>query len=106
MDTVGAPMVNEYYKPKVISGITKKDNKISIVGKILDTKENSFILEDPTGKTEVFFDGKVEKNKIVRVFCSLVEGKLRSDLIQNLEGLDSSLFKKIQELYYKARINV
>lgn len=99
-------MVNEYYKPKVISGITKKDNKISIVGKILDTKENSFILEDPTGKTEVFFDGKVEKNKIVRVFCSLVEGKLRSDLIQNLEGLDSSLFKKIQELYYKARINV
>jgi hypothetical protein len=95
------------YKPRKISGINPKtDNKISIVGKIVDIKENSFILEDDYGKIEIFSEEKVEKNKVVRVFCSLVDGKLKADLIQNLEGMDLNLFKKVQELYYRVGLNV
>lgn len=96
----------EYYKPRKISSIIKKDSKISIVGKVIDTGENFFILEDDSGKIEIFSEEKVEKNKIVRVFCSLVEGKLKADIIQSLNGLDLNLFKRIEELYYKVGLHV
>lgn len=96
----------EHYKPRKISSITKKDSKISIVGRVIDTKEGSFTLEDSTGKIEIASEEKVEKNEMIRVFCSFVEGNLKADVIQNLEGLDLDLFKKVEELYYKAGMNV
>jgi len=96
----------EHYRPKKISSIIKTDNKISLVGKVIDTKDDSFVLEDSSGKIEIVSENKIEKNKIVRVFCSLVEGKLKADVIQSLEGLDLNLFKRVEELYYKANVNV
>jgi hypothetical protein len=98
--------MSDYYKPKKISSISKNEDKISIIGKVLDTKENSFTIGDSTGKVEIFSDKKVEKDKLVRIFCSSDKGKLNADIIQDLNGLDLNLFKKIQELYYRVRINV
>lgn len=96
----------EHYKPEKISSITKKDSKISIVGKVIAINKNSFTLEDDSGKIELFSEEEIESNKVVRVFCSLVEGKLKADVIQILNGLDLNLFKKVEELYYKAGLHV
>lgn len=91
----------EYHKPRNTSSITKNDSKVVIVGKVIDSKENSFVVEDSSGRIEVFSEKKVEKNKLVRIFCSMIEGKLKADIVQEMEGLDLNLFKRIQELYYR-----
>jgi hypothetical protein len=107
VDILGVAMVDlMHYKPKKISSITKKDDKISVVGKVTNSEENFFVLEDSTGKIEIISEKKVEKNKTIRVFCSLIEGKLKADVIQNLEGLDLNLFKRVQDLYYKVGVDV
>lgn len=92
-------MLIDHYKPKKISEIKKTDNKIAIVGKVVETKESSFILDDKTGKIEVVFEGEVTKGKLIRVFCSLIDDELRAEIVQDLSGLDLNLFKKTEELY-------
>lgn len=90
-----------HYKPKKINNITAKDSKIAVIGKVVETRKNSFILDDDTGKIEVFSDEAIEKDKLVRVFCSVIEEKVKTDIVQSLEGLDLNLFKKCEELYNK-----
>jgi len=94
----------DHYKPRKISEISKTDSKIAIVGMVSSSDENSFILEDDSGKVEVFSEEEMEKDKTVRVFCSLVEGKLKADIIQDLKGLDLNLFKKVEELYRRSNV--
>jgi len=89
-----------HYKPKKISQLSTKDSKVALTGSIIQRKENSFILDDGTARTEIFFDGNVEA-KFIRAFCSIVEEKLKADLIQSLDSLDLNLFKKVEELYNK-----
>ncbi|MCS7106280.1 MAG: hypothetical protein NZ942_03120 [Candidatus Aenigmarchaeota archaeon] len=100
-------MLASHYKPKKIAEINfEKDNKIALVGKVLDQLENSFVLEDETGNIEIFFEGKVRKGQIVRVFCSVIESQVRADIVQSLEGLDLEFFKKVEEMYRKAGLNI
>jgi len=93
-------MFTNRYIPKKISQLTDKDSRISLIGSITQSKENSFILDDGTAKAEISFEGKLE-NKLVRVFCSIMDEKLKSDIVQPLEGLDLNLFKKVEDLYNK-----
>lgn len=95
-------MPNLHYKPKKISEISlKADNRISLLGKVIEQKENSFIIDDKTAKAEIFSDMTVEVNKTVRVFCSVAEQQLKADVIQSLNGFDVDLFNRIEELYRK-----
>lgn len=91
-------MFTQHYKPKKISQLSPKDSRVALTGSIVQKRENSFILDDGTARTEIFFDGKVEA-KVVRAFCSVVEDKLKADVVQNLDSLDINLFKKVEELY-------
>jgi len=94
-----------HYVPKNISGINlKTDRNISIIGKIVDSGENVFTIEDGSGKVDVVFEGEAEKGKLVRVFCSVLEGQLKADAIQDLKGFDLKLFNRVKELYNKAGI--
>jgi len=96
-----------HYKPKKISEIdSKADNRVSLVGKVIENRKSGFVLDDDTGKIEIVFEGDIKPKKMVRVFCSLVDGQLKADVVQNLEGLDLNLFKKVKELYNKAELNV
>jgi len=89
-----------HYKPRKISEINvKSDNKVAFIGNVVELGENSFILDDGSAKAEIVFEGEVRKDKTVRVFCSIVENQLRADVVQNLEGLDLNLFKRVSELY-------
>ena len=88
-----------HYTPKQISEVNPSDSRVSILGKIINISDNSFILDDDSGKIEIVSDVQTEKNKLVRVFCSVGEEKLKADIVQNMEGLDLNLFKKVKELY-------
>ncbi len=93
-----------HYKPRKISQITSSDSKVALVGTVSQVNENSFVVDDGTGKAEISSDIKVEENKIVRVFCMASGGKLKADIVQNLENLDLNLFKTVEELYSKAGV--
>jgi hypothetical protein len=88
-----------HYKPRKISSIKENDLRICIIGKVVETKENSFFISDGSGELEVFSEKPVEKNSIVRVFCSREGDKFKADVIQNLKGFDLNLYSKIEELY-------
>jgi hypothetical protein len=62
--------VVDHYQPKKISSISKSDQKVVMVGKVLEVGENSFILEDDSGKAEIFSEESVEEGELIRVFCS------------------------------------
>jgi hypothetical protein len=88
-----------HYKPKKISSIKENDFRVCIVGKIIETKENSFVIRDESGELEILSNKPLEKNSIVRIFCSREEDKFKADVIQNLNELDLNLYSKIKELY-------
>ena len=92
-----------HYKPRKISEINEKsDSKIAIIGNVAELGENSFILDDGSAKAEIVFEGEVKRNKTLRVFCSIVDNQLKADIVQNLEGFDLNLFKRVKELYNRA----
>lgn len=95
-----------HYKPKKISEINPKtDQKIALIGKIVEiTPNNSFILDDETAKAEIFFDKDVELDQTIRVFCSIEDNYLKADIVQSINGFDLDLFKKVEELYRKAGV--
>ena len=93
-------MISIHYRPKKISEISSKDAKVVLTGNIIQKKENSFILDDETAKIEISSDINTDA-KFVRAFCSVAEDKLVAELIQNLDGIDINLFKKVEELYNK-----
>jgi len=97
-------MMSIHYKPKKISEIRETDSKISLIGKVVESTENTFILEDDTGRVEFFSENIAETEKLVRVFSTIIEGKLKADAIQVLNGFDLNLYNRIKELYLKAGV--
>ncbi|MEM5802307.1 MAG: hypothetical protein QXQ18_02905 [Candidatus Aenigmatarchaeota archaeon] len=93
------------YKFRNVSSISKSDTQVALIGKITETLENSFLLSDDTGNIEIFFDGPVEKGKIVRVFCRLIDGSLKADIVQELNNFDLNLYKKVKDLYNKVGLD-
>jgi len=104
-------MLPERYVPKKIAQISKNDRRVSIVGTVVSSADDSFILEDDSGKIEVFFEKenaegreKIEKDKVVRAFCTLVGEQLKLDIAQSADGLDLNLLKTVDDLYSKAGV--
>jgi hypothetical protein len=94
-----------HYKPKKISEIdAKTDTRVSLQGTVASFLENSFVLDDGSGKVEIASETIPEQNKKVRVFCSIVDEQLKSDMIQDLTNLDLDLFNKVKELYNKSGV--
>ena len=88
-----------HYTQKQISEVSPTDSRVSIMGSVVNAGDNSFILDDGTGKIEVSSEIPVGRNKLFRVFCSVIDEKLKADVVQDVEGLDVELFKKVKELY-------
>ncbi len=93
------------YKLKKINEIGKEDY-ICIIGKVVNLGENSFLIQDETGMIEISSEFKVEKGKVVRVFCRRVNNMLKAEIIQDLSSMDLNLFKKVEELYNEVGVNV
>ncbi len=88
------------YSPRRVSDVKSGDSRVSIVGEVKSVGDNVFEVIDDSGRAEVFSDTDV-KEGLARVFCTVVDGKLKADVIQSLNGLDLNLYQKAQELYRK-----
>ena len=104
-------MLPERYVPKKISDISKNDKRVAAVGKVVDASADSFILDDGSGKIEVFLSEEssadtkaITPKKTVRAFCSVMGDEVRLDVLQDLTGLDLNLLKTVDELYSKAGV--
>jgi hypothetical protein len=94
-------MIADYYRPTKISELKSNVGKVAILGKVIESSSDNFVVDDDSGKVEIASDKQVANEKIVRVFCSVAEGKLKADVVQELAGIDMDLFNKMQELYEK-----
>ena len=92
------------YFPKKIKELKNTEEKVLLNGEILNSTENSFILSDDTGKVEIFSGGNFQKNITIRAFCSVVDGELKLDFLQDISNSDLNLFKKVEALYKKVGI--
>jgi hypothetical protein len=88
------------YTPKKISEITERDSFISVTGRV-ETVGNNFFVVDDGQKLEVVSEEALERGKLVRVFCSRLEGRWKADIVQNLGELDLEMFEKAEEVYRK-----
>jgi len=95
----------ERFVPLKISQI-KDEDKIALLGKVKETKEMSFILEDDTGEIEILSTTLPEKNSIVRVFCSREGNSYIAEILQDMSKLDLNILKEVEELYNKVGENV
>jgi hypothetical protein len=93
------------YKPRKISEIDfEKDGKVAIIGRIKEIRENSIIFQDSSGEIEIGFIDGIKENKLIRIFCTIVDRRLLVDFFQVLEGFDLNLWEEINKLYKEANI--
>ena len=91
----------EFYKPRKVQSIEKEDTKFSLLGKVQEVGEGFFILIDETGKVKINSNFKVEKGSLIRVFCTKFDEEIIADFIQNMDGLDWELWRKVESLYLR-----
>jgi hypothetical protein len=92
------------YVPRKIAEIKSSDTRVSVIGRIVESGNNSITLEDESGRAEIFSEHPAEVGKLVRVFCTAIEGRLKAEIVQSLNGFDINLFQKVQDLYRKVGI--
>ena len=107
-------MMISYYKPKKISELNEKtDRQVVLVGKLIEAGEARIVIDDDSSKIELAIDNTADKNltdknlkigQMVRVFCTMGEGRVKADIIQDLSNMDMELFYKVKELYSKAGV--
>jgi hypothetical protein len=94
-------MQAQRYIPRRVGDVNKLDSRVALVGKVVAVKGNAFDLRDEWGQVEIFSDTEQREGDSVRVFCTVIDGRLKADAIQSLNGLDFKLYQKVQELYRK-----
>ena len=97
-------MLPERYVPRTIAKMSKSDRRISIIGRIIEVSESSFVLDDETGKIEIFFSAPVaiEQGALVGAYCTVVDERIVLDVLQPLPGVDLNLLKTVDDLYSRA----
>lgn len=95
-----------HYKPRKISEIDfEKDQRVAIIGRIKEIRENSVIFQDGSGKIEIGFVDGIRENKLIRIFCTIVDKRLLLvDFFQVLERFDLDLWEETNKLYKEANI--
>jgi RNase P/RNase MRP subunit p29 len=92
-------------KPRKISEIKTGDERVRVVGLVVDKKEAELVLDDGSGRITVIFDdpaltGGVEVGSKIRVFGSPLNvadtHELHADIIQRLDKLDLELYDRVR----------
>jgi hypothetical protein len=84
--------------------LPESDVRVRLIGTVIDTTSNSVIIDDGTGKIEVYFGEElsVKQGQLVRVvtrIMPLIDGfECRGEILQNLEGFNLGLYRKAREL--------
>ncbi len=93
---------------KKISDIKAEDVRVSVLGTVIDKKDNRVVLDDGSGKINITFDEpqEIEINQFVRVFGRVIpveDGfELQGEIAQDMSRLNMDLYRKIMELEGKA----
>jgi len=80
------------------------DVRLRLIGTVIDIGPNSIVLDDGSGKIEVYFEEqpKVRQGQLVRVvtrILPLIDGfECKGEIMQNLEGFNLELYRKAKEL--------
>jgi len=75
-----------------------------LTGTVIDSSANSIVLDDGSGKIEIYFEDqpKVKNGQMVRIITRLlpmIDGfECKGEVIQNLEGFNLELYKKVKEI--------
>jgi hypothetical protein len=90
---------------KKISDIQpESDVRVRLLGTVIDSSLNSVVLDDGSGKIEVYFEEqpKVRQGQLVRIVARilpLIDGfECKGELIQNLDGFNLDLYKRVKEI--------
>jgi len=107
------PFRNHYIKRNIPEINPEVDLKIKVLGFVVDKKENTFVIDDGSGKVKVFVDessllDNININQLIRVFGSTLPTEdgfeIKVDAIQDLSNLNINLYKKVEELYNKVLV--
>lgn len=101
------PYKNIYIKKKINEINPDIDYKVKVMGLVVDKNDDTIVIDDGNNKLKVFVDPeiitKIDIHQFVAVFGSTIPSDngfdLKSDVIQDLTGLDLNLYKKVDELY-------
>jgi hypothetical protein len=93
-------------RPRKISEIKIGDERVRVVGTVVDKKEGEFTLDDGSGYLTVIFDDSsmvegIRVGSVVRVFGTPLSvagaSELHAEIIQRMDGLDLALYKEVHE---------
>lgn len=93
-------------RPRRIAEIKMGDERVRVVGLVVDRRDSEFTLDDGTGRLTVIFDDPALAEDIVvgskvRVFGVplMVSGasELHADIAQRLDKLDLNLYREVRE---------
>jgi hypothetical protein len=82
----------------------ESDVRIRLIGTVIDTTPNSVIIDDGTGKLEVYFGEELnvkqgQRVRVVTRIVPLIDGfECRGEVLQTLDGFDVGLYKKAREI--------
>lgn len=85
----------------------EKDIAVALVGRVIDKKQNIIILDDGSGKANVFFTDEnilnnLSVNDIIRLSGFVMPTQdgfdIRGEIVQNMDKLDVELYKKIKNI--------
>ncbi|MEM5778710.1 MAG: hypothetical protein QXD43_03555 [Candidatus Aenigmatarchaeota archaeon] len=105
-------MINERLPRKRLVAIEKRiadlhpdsDVRVRLIGTVIDSGPNSIVLDDGSGKIEIYFDEQpnVVNGQLIRVIARilpLIDGyECRGEIIQNLDNFNLELYKKAKEI--------
>jgi len=80
------------------------DVRVRITGTVIDTSANSIVLDDGSGKIEIYFEEQpsIRNGQMVRVITRIlpmIDGfECRGEVVQNLDGFNLDLYKKVKEI--------
>ncbi len=95
----------KHYVPRRVAEVDyEKDKRVVLVGRVKEVRENSIVFEDGSGEVEIGFVDGLKERKVVRVFCTVVEGRLLVDFFQVLENFNMEMWEKVNKLYERANV--
>jgi len=91
-------------RDKSICEIEKNDVRVRIFGIAIDSRDNTLVIDDGTGKINAVFSDavNVKPNSHVRVFGRVMQTQdgfeIEGEILQDMGRADARLYKKVVEL--------
>ncbi len=93
-------------RPRQIEDIDpREDIRVRIAGTVLETDEDSIMIDDGTGTTEVFLDADdievLEENDRVRVLGRVLPTpesfEIQGEIVQSMDDVDTDLYEEVRD---------